>query len=217
MTGARSVRPSRGRRFVKTCARDRGGFLRNAIHPVAARRQRTGAAPRGARRHPGGSRIQPGAGIPSQDANPAWDLPPCQRAATWCTVNLPGDSSSEPRPGSRRCESAEPVRVACAPCPGRTTDGRRSSRRAARALGRARLTREGRRCVPLHGYRTALGCHGPFTPQRWLRSQAGSVSYPSEPRGLAEKPFAHRRPARHASTGEHGNGCPTGAKPRRGG
>ena len=41
------------------------------------------------------------------------------------------------------------MRVACAPCPGRTTDGRRSSRRAARALGRARLAREGRRCVPL--------------------------------------------------------------------
>ncbi len=45
--------------------------------------------------------------------------------------------------GESTLESAGSVPVACAPCPGRTTDGRRSSRRAARALGRARLAREG--------------------------------------------------------------------------
>ena len=165
-TGARSVRPSRGRRFVKTCGRDHGGFLRTrspgrCSKAVNRRRTSMGAATSG------------------------WIPDPA-----WCWLSFAGrkpsvGSSALPagghlvhgeapgrlvkRAASRGVdarESAEPVRVACAPCPGRTTDGRRSSRRAARALGRARLTREGRRCVPLHDYRTALGCRGPFTPQR---------------------------------------------------
>ena len=156
-TAARSVRLSRGRRFVKTCACDHGGFLRTRSPgrcSKAANRRRTsmGAATSGwipdpawcwhsfAGRKPSvGSSALPAGGHLVHGESPGRLV---KRAASR---------------GVDARESAEPVRVACAPCPGRTTDGRRSSRRAARALGRAQLTREGRRCVPLHGYRTALG------------------------------------------------------------
>jgi hypothetical protein len=126
----------------------------------------------------------------SQDANPAWDLPPCQRAATWCTV-----SSRAARQASRTGESTlarapKPVRVACTPCPERTTDGRRSSRRAARALGRARLAREGRQASPSNRLRTAQGCRGPFTLYAGFALRRGLSATPRSPVG-SRKNLSH--------------------------
>jgi hypothetical protein len=97
--------------------------------------------------------------------------------------DAPGRLVRRAAPGSRRCKSAKPVRVACAPCPGRTTDGRRSSRRAARALGRAQLTREGRRAPLSNRLRTALGCRCPFTLYAGFALRRGLSATPRSPMG----------------------------------
>ena len=182
-TGARSVRPSRGRRFVKTCERDHCGFLRTR-HPVAARRQRAGTAPRGR----GGIRVDPGSSLmlafhfegrkPSvgSSALPAGGhLVRGQSPARLVRRAADGESTLQERRARACCVRSGSAR--------RTTDGRRSSRRAARALRRARLTREGRRCVPFHGYRTAFAVAGRSLLDAGFALRAGSVSYPLEPRG----------------------------------
>jgi hypothetical protein len=198
-TGARSVRPSRGRRFVKTCKRDHGGFLR-ARSPgrcsKAANRRRTSM----------------GAATSGWIPDPAW---------CWLSFSgrKPRVGSSAPPAGGHLVhgeapgrlvkraagrgadarKSAEPVRVACAPCPGRTTDGRRSSRRAARALRRARLAREGRRCVPLHDSRTASAWLPRAVHSSTLTSLSGGVcQLPLGAPWARGKTFAHRRSTRHA-------------------
>ncbi len=84
-TGARSVRPSQGRPYLKTFARDHGGHSARAS---------PGRCSKTANRH----RTSTGAAASGYVPDPAWcwhsvaaanptrDLPPCQRAAPWCAV-----------------------------------------------------------------------------------------------------------------------------------
>jgi len=98
--------------------------------------------------------------------------------------HLPGDSSGEPRAGestllrqSRACyafsgsERHGPGRASVEPT------------LRARARGRTRLSRDGRRCARLLRPRTAMCCLGPPSLlQRWLRSNGGDCQLPLEPR-----------------------------------
>jgi hypothetical protein len=188
-TGTRSVRPSRSRRFVKTCACDRGGFLRT---------RSPGRCSKTANRR----RTSMGAATSGRFPDPAWcwhsfagRKPSVGSSALPAGGHLvhgklPGDSSSESHRRVDAARAPKPVRVACAPCPERTTDGRRSSRRAARALGRARLAREGRQASPSNRLRTAQGCRGPFTLYAGFALRRGLSATPRSPVG-SRKNLSH--------------------------
>ncbi len=189
-TGARSVRPSRGWRSVKTCARELERVSPHVHHPLAVRRRRAGTASPWTRRHPGLSRIQPEAGI-------AWHTQPEVGSSALpagghsVRGELPGGSSSEPRPGSWRSRSAGPARVACSRArETRTTEGRRSSRRAARARRRTRLSRDGRRCTRLHRPGTACAVAGRLLLHADFAHRRGMSAPPWSPEGSQKTPRA---------------------------
>ena len=215
-TGVRSVRPSRGRRFVKTCRREHGGFLRTrspgrCSKTANRRRTSTGAATSGWVPDPAWCWHSFAGRKPSvgSSALPA--------GGHLVHGKLPGDSSSESHRGVDARESAE-ARACCVrfPRPERTTDGRRSGRRAARALGRARLAREGRQASPSNRLRTAQAVVGRSLST--LASLSGGVcQLPLGAPWARGKTFRIPARSRHALNWRTAYRCPTGAKPRRGG
>jgi hypothetical protein len=190
-TGARSVRPSRGRRFVKTCRREHGGFLRT---------RSPGRCSKTANRR----RTSMGAATSGWVPDPAWcwhsfagRKPSVGSSALPAGGHLvhgklPGDSSSEPHRGVDARESAE-ARACCVRSVSGKDNGWTSVEPTCGACSRARAAcSRGTSSVPLQSAPDSAGLSRAVHSLRWLRSQAGSVSYPSEPRGLAEKPIAHR-------------------------
>jgi hypothetical protein len=103
---------------------------------------------------------------------------------------LPGGSSSEPHRGVDARESAE-ARACCVRSVSGKDDGWTSVEPTCGACSRARAAcSRGTSSVPLQSAPDSAGLSRAVHSLRWLRSQAGSVSYPSEPRG-SRKNLSH--------------------------
>ena len=188
-TGARSVRPSRGWQFVKICARDAGGFPARA----SPGRSLDGGEPAPHLNGRSGIRVGPGSSLmlafdsqtqPNEGSSALPAGGPLVRGA------LPGDSSSESRPGSRRLMGVNPARVTCAVRIRRAHPaGRRSSRRAARARWRTRLSRNGRRCARLQRPPTASAARSRLLLHAGFAQWRGLSAAPGAPRAR-EKPLS---------------------------
>jgi hypothetical protein len=189
VTGARSVRPSRGRRFVKTCACDRGGFLRT---------RSPGRCSKAANRR----RASKGAATSGWFPDPAWcwhsfaERKPSVGSSALPAGShlvhgrLPDGSSSEPHRGVDARESAE-ARACCVRSVSGKDDGWTSVEPTCGACSRARAAySRGTSCVPLQSAPDSARLSRAVHSLRWLRSQAGSVSYPLSPVG-SRKNLSH--------------------------
>jgi hypothetical protein len=185
-------------------------------HPVAARWRRAGAAPQRAQRHPGRSRIQPDAGIRSQ-TQPNEGSSTLPAGGPLVRGVLPGDSSSESRPGSRRSVSVSPARVACSSDPRCESDWTsvkptRDARSKARAAFSKRASMRPPSSIPDSGK-----LPGTAFSYTLASLNGGDCQLPLEPRGLAKNRCPRQSLRRRGSTHRHFTGEVYGADPRKGG
>ena len=137
-----------------------------------------------------GIRVDPGSSLKLaflRGRNPTRDLPPCQRAATWCAVCLPGDSSGEPRAGEstlreRQSRACYALSGSERHGPGRTSV---EPTELARSMAHAAFSRRTSMRPPASTPDSDVLPGAAFSPTRWLRSKAGTVSCPWSPEGLA--------------------------------